>query len=382
MSDDLKKLQDALKAGTPAPDPQNRARTIAHAEEIFKSAQGSENEPRPMTNRPQNEGVLERIKLMLNGISGRQALLATSSLAVLAMALMVTTQMNVNDTYSLPEAADLRADGLAGETPSTLSPDVQMSEMEKSSGPTNSVAPVAVDSAPMVEIVPEHTLSQLQARTRAMDMGTPPTLEPIENTLPLPADQFPKIAPNGLKITQDEPVSTFSIDVDTTSYALGRMAILDGYPIPPEAVRVEEMINYFDYDYATPESLEVPFETSISVNETPWNPNTLLMQIGIQGYDVAKTDRPPMGLVFLIDTSGSMEDQMKLPLLRKSFELLLNTLQEDDTVAIVTYAGSAGLALEPTQASDRTAILTALDQLSAGGSTAGQAGLQQAYAVA
>ena len=195
-------------------------------------------------------------------------------------------------------------------------------------------------------------------------------------------DRFPEAKTNGLKVTAEEPVSTFSIDVDTTSYALWRMSVLDGYPLPTEAIRIEEMVNYFDYSYPAPDTADVPFSTSVSVTQTPWNSGTRLMQIGIQGYDVAAAGRPPMGLVFLIDTSGSMNDPMKLPLLIKSFNLLLNSLGDDDTVAIVTYAGSAGTVLEPTKASDKAAIMGALDRLSAGGSTAGQAGLHQAYGLA
>jgi len=200
---------------------------------------------------------------------------------------------------------------------------------------------MAADPAPMVETLAQAPQTRVLAPQGAIQLD----LAEAPIATPAPTDVFPDNAPSGLKISAQEPVSTFSVDVDTTSYALMRMAALDGYPLPPEAIRVEEMINYFDYEYAQPDSAEVP-------------------------------------LVFLIDTSGSMEDPMKLPLLRKSFGLLLNTLRADDTVSIVTYAGSAGMALEPTKASDKDAIMNALDNLSAGGSTAGQAGLQQAYSIA
>ena len=205
-----------------------------------------------------------------------------------------------------------------------------------------------------------------------------PLVQGIEST----TESYPLADPNPLKLTSEEPVSTFSIDVDTAAYALIRSSLNRGQMPPRGAVRVEEVINYFDYVYPVPDSAEVPFATSVSVAQTPWNPDTRLMHIGIQGYDLAPAERPPLNLVFLIDTSGSMNDPAKLPLLIQSFKLLLDSLSDEDSVAIVTYAGSAGMALEPTPAGERATILRALDNLQAGGSTAGQAGLQQAYALA
>jgi len=141
------------------------------------------------------------------------------------------------------------------------------------------------------------------------------------------------------------------------------------------------MVNYFPYAYPAPEG-DVPFKPTITVMPTPWNAGTELVHIGIQGELPAIADRPPLNLVFLIDTSGSMQDANKLPLLKQSFRLMLGELRPEDRVAIVTYAGSAGEVLEPTRAAEKTKIFAALDQLSAGGSTAGQAGLEQAYQVA
>ena len=142
------------------------------------------------------------------------------------------------------------------------------------------------------------------------------------------------------------------------------------------------MINYFDYDYAVPTDRSDPFKASVSIMPTPWNEGTKLLSIGIKGYELPKTEIPSSNLVFLIDTSGSMEAPNKLPLLRNSFKLLLSSLKPDDTVSIVTYAGSAGTVLEPTQASDKRKILAALDNLHAGGSTAGAEGIRQAYKLA
>ena len=186
---------------------------------------------------------------------------------------------------------------------------------------------------------------------------------------------------NQIKVVTDEPVSTFSIDVDTAAYSVVRSSLMGGYMPPREAVRVEEMINYFPYAYPAPEGAH-PFQPTVTVTPTPWNEGTNLVHIGIQGTLPAIEDRPPLNLVFLIDTSGSMQDANKLPLLKQSFRLMLSELRPEDEVSIVTYAGSAGQVLEPTPAAERSVIMNALDRLEAGGSTAGQAGLQQAYQVA
>ncbi len=209
-----------------------------------------------------------------------------------------------------------------------------------------------------------------------------PELDIIARVEPTPGDQFTAFEQNPVKSVRTEPVSTFSIDVDTASYAYVRRAVLNGNRPQADAVRIEEMINYFPYDYAAPDVSEAPFSTSVSVLQTPWNPDTKLVHIGIQGAKPALDDRQPLNLVFLIDTSGSMQAANKLPLLKQSFRLLLTSLRPTDQVAIVTYAGSAGTVLEPTSASEKNKILDSLNRLSAGGSTAGQAGLQQAYALA
>lgn len=195
-------------------------------------------------------------------------------------------------------------------------------------------------------------------------------------------EAFPEAERNPLKITAEEPVSTFSIDVDTSSYGVVRSSINAGYLPNSDAVRVEEMINYFPYDWPAPQEGEAPFRPTVSVMGTPWNAGTQLVTIALQGRMPALEDRPPLNLVFLIDTSGSMNNQNKLPLLKQSFRLMLSQLRPEDQVAIVTYAGSAGMVLEPTPAAERDKISAALGQLDAGGSTAGQAGLEQAYDVA
>jgi len=195
-------------------------------------------------------------------------------------------------------------------------------------------------------------------------------------------DKFSDITPNPLKVVTEDPVSTFSIDVDTASYAFARKALNNGVLPQKDAVRVEEMVNYFDYGYQAPENREQPFKANVSVMPTPWNSNTKLLRIGIKGFELPKTEAPKANLVFLVDTSGSMNAPDKLPLLLNSFKLLLSSLKPDDTVAIVTYAGSAGTVLEPTRVADRNKILSALERLNAGGSTAGAEGIRQAYQLA
>ena len=193
-------------------------------------------------------------------------------------------------------------------------------------------------------------------------------------------DKFTDIKINPVKQVKDEPVSTFSIDVDTASYSFVRRMLNSGVMPQQDAVRIEEMVNYFTYDYPLPESKTEPFKPTVAVYPAPWNAQAKLVHIGIKGFDVVPTEKPRANLVFLLDTSGSMNEPDKLPLLKQSLRMLVNELQPKDTVAIVVYAGSAGTVLEPT--SDKQKILAALDNLEAGGSTAGGEGIKLAYTLA
>lgn len=195
-------------------------------------------------------------------------------------------------------------------------------------------------------------------------------------------DRFEQVAENPVKSVSTDPVSTFSIDVDTASYSFLRRQITQGVMPAPEMVRIEEMINYFDYDYPLPESRNVPFKPTVMLYPTPWNEQTQLLHIGIKGYEIARSEAPRSNLVFLIDTSGSMQGADRLPLLISSLKLLLESLEEDDTVGIVTYAGYSGVALEPTKVKDKAKILGVLNSLGAGGSTAGAEGIETAYQLA
>ena len=183
-----------------------------------------------------------------------------------------------------------------------------------------------------------------------------------------------------IKLVAQSPLSTFSVDVDTGAYANARRFLSQGRMPPKDAVRTEEFVNYFRYDYAAPENRETPFTVSTDVARTPWNSETRLMRIGLRGYDIAREDRPPSNLVFLMDVSGSMNSPDKLPLVKTALSQLAGNLTDKDRVSIVVYAGAAGVVLEPTN--DAKKIRAALDELDAGGSTAGGAGLKLAYATA
>ncbi len=195
-------------------------------------------------------------------------------------------------------------------------------------------------------------------------------------------DQFADVPANPVKSVANEPVSTFSIDVDTASYSFVRRAITGGRLPQKNAVRVEEMVNYFPYNYPLPKDRSKPFEPTVTLMPSPWNSSNQLLHIAIKGYDVVAAQRPRANLVLLIDTSGSMAPEDRLPLLKNSFKLLVDTLKPEDTIGIVTYAGASSVALEPTKVSDKGKILAAIDRLQAGGSTAGAAGVADAYRLA
>ena len=200
---------------------------------------------------------------------------------------------------------------------------------------------------------------------------------------PVDREGYAPVEEVGFRRPLDAPLSTFSIDVDRASYANVRRMLGDGYLPPPDAVRIEEFVNYFDYDYAAPgRRASHPFAVHTEVAACPWAPGHRLVRIALQGARIETEDLPPNNLVFLIDVSGSMQDPDKLPLLKSAFRLLVEGLRPEDRVALVVYAGAAGLVLPPTSGRDQAAILQALDRLEAGGSTAGGAGLQLAYAVA
>ncbi len=191
-------------------------------------------------------------------------------------------------------------------------------------------------------------------------------------------EAYDSIQDNPFLQVAQHPLSTFSIDVDTASYANIRRFLSHNQLPPKDAVRIEEMINYFSYDYEPPQG-EAAFAVQVEVADAPWHPEHRLARIGLKGRDIDASQRPASNLVFLLDVSGSMSPPNKLPLLKSAITMLVNHLDERDVVTIVVYAGASGLVLPPTPGDDKEAILNALQQLRSGGSTNGGAGIQLAY---
>ena len=191
-------------------------------------------------------------------------------------------------------------------------------------------------------------------------------------------EQYQKIESSPVQAVAQQPVSTFSIDVDTGAYANVRRFLNDGSLPPKDAVRLEELVNYFPYAYPKPEG-DVPFSVATELATTPWNPETRLLRVAIKAADLSAAELPPANLVFLVDVSGSMDRREGLPMVQSTLKLLVDQLRPQDRVALVTYAGNASVVLESTAGSDKARIRAAIDQLSAGGSTAGESGIQLAY---
>jgi Ca-activated chloride channel family protein len=373
MTDELDTLKAALRP--PAPDAAAKDAALRLAMENFDRLQETAPALRPTQDRPQRAGVLNGVRAMIQAFNSRPILAATTSVAALCVGLVVI----------LPLTGPLSQAPVAVQTPATLQvpkAETTTSQAARKVAP-ETVAPVEADQAlaemPMENAAPAAPMPSLVA-PKAMPASGGFVAE-MAQPLPETTETFANAAANPVKVTAEEPVSTFSIDVDTASYAVVRSSLNSGVLPDPASVRIEEMVNYFPYAYAPPEDGQA-FRPSIAVMPTPWNPDTRLVRIALQGATPVLADRPPLNLVFLIDTSGSMDEPNKLPLLKQSLALMLDKLQPQDQIAIVAYAGSAGQVLAPTAANDRATILGSLDRLAAGGSTAGAEGLQLAYQVA
>lgn len=229
-------------------------------------------------------------------------------------------------------------------------------------------------------IVPQQQLAEPMAAIAPSP--APPAEGRVQIQLDPNRERFANAAANPIKSVATDPVSTFSADVDSASYSFVRRSLTGGAMPDPQSVRVEEMINYFPYDWPGPDSADQPFKATVTVMPTPWNHDTELMHVAIKGYDIAPATTPHANLVFLIDVSGSMDEPDKLPLLKSAFRLLVNRLKPDDTVSIVTYAGNAGTVLAPTRVAEKSKILSAIDRLEPGGSTGGAEGIEAAYDLA
>ncbi len=206
-------------------------------------------------------------------------------------------------------------------------------------------------------------------------------IERFEDELVMNTEEYNLIKENSFKSVLRTPLSTLSIDVDNASYSNVRRHLMQGHLPPVDAIRIEEMINYFTYDYDTAAG-DHPFSVTTEVATCPWNPKNRLVHIGLKGSDIPTDKMPPSNLVFLLDVSGSMNQANKLPLLKNAFKVLIKQLKHEDRVAIVVYAGASGVVLPSTPGSEKRQMRLAIDELSAGGSTAGAEGIQLAYKIA
>lgn len=427
MNDDLDDLKAMMTAATPRTDAARRAAHLELAQKNFDDLQGSREATRPtLVTRP--KGLWTGVKTMLNTMTSKGVLTTTTALVACGFLFLTPqvqdllrppsapqiTMTEFDDNLTAPDmlSGQLRDSDMASEmvvqeafdattaeaTPVPLVAPTQEEAFADGASPTPRER-VAIAPAPQAlaeaevsnEAVSTNRLmapEAPQALTAEMAPKTVIASSPrIQNdvaSLPIVADteEFANAEANPLKITTESPVSTFSIDVDTAAYSIIRSSLTRGQLPASQSVRIEEMVNYFPYTYPAPAADEAPFRPTVTTFQTPWNTDTQLVHIALQGQMPALQDRPPLNLVFLIDTSGSMDDPAKLPLLKQSFRLMLDQLRPEDEIAIVAYAGSAGQVLEPTAASQRDTILQAIERLGAGGATNGQGGLEQAYSVA
>ncbi len=254
------------------------------------------------------------------------------------------------------------------------------------SGPVAAPAPPPAAESRPVPVVVAGSASKAQfARSAPNAMTFAPAMPapmPQFTFLPESADKFPDKDANKSVLVSEQPVSTFSVDVDTASYAFVRRMLSDGRMPPPQAVRVEEMVNYFPYKYKVPARASEPLAVTTEVMPSPWQQGNQLVHIALKGYDIQAAARPRANVVLLIDISGSMGPRDRLPLLQQGFRLFAQQLRDDDMVSIVTYANGTSVALEPTSGKDKQKIVDVIDSLHASGGTAGGEGLQRAYAQA
>ncbi|MEC9346651.1 MAG: von Willebrand factor type A domain-containing protein [Pseudomonadota bacterium] len=294
----------------------------------------------------------------------------------------------------LSDIPDARADAEAycrkrylGDVTAIDSPARHLNGLRQGAGRAVSPPHVAMPApAPAAPVVTGPAQEQAAADRAAKSVASSwrPEARPLQQVRPeMNRDRYPGVTPNGIHVVAEDPVSTFSADVDTAAWAVARRHILHEGRVPPaDAVRPEEFVNAFDYAYPIPGSAEEGFRPDVALLPAPWNGDRHLLRIGVKGYALTEAERPAANLVFLLDVSGSMGSADKLPLARTSICMLVHELKADDRIAMVVYAGAAGVALEPTPVERKAEILDAMDRLEAGGSTAGGQGIELAYALA
>jgi Ca-activated chloride channel family protein len=301
---------------------------------------------------------------------------------VLASTLTTLVIAGCADTNSprLPQGA-VQPSPSSSSAPAPQAPGEQQRILEAN----ESVAKRERDASQRRAIPPGHYVAKKEsvAEDALAGISMVQSLSPLRTANePLNREYYHHFDSNPVTRVAESPVSTFSIDVDTGSYSNVRRMLNAGQLPVQDAVRIEELVNYFDYDYPAPESLDRPFRVTTETGPNPWNKNTRLLHIGIKGYQVDKSEIPAANLVFLIDVSGSMQSPDKLELLKKGMKLLVKQMRPQDRVSMVVYAGASGVVLEPTPGDQAFKINQALDKLTAGGSTNGAAGIRLAYEVA
>ena len=372
--------------------PAKRRQAVEQAESLYiqvsASLKESQRRQRPIDNEKSKWTMFRSLFMKQTANFGGMVAMSLIALTVGYSVFQATTVENIY----LPQTDTVEFETMSGSEPVQELAEVQPAEeqspgqtdfmTDSASGPlsvkqrANKQGSVSTAQSYMDESEPaQHQQMPSAALLSAADMA---------ETSPGPGNrnQFSDVQINSVKQTVNDPISTFSIDTDTASYSYVRRQLQSGRLPDPDAVRIEEMVNYFDYNYPLSTDRDVPFTATSRIVPSPWNSNNKLLHIGIRAFETQPTSSIKSNLVFLVDTSGSMQAEDKLPLLISSFRLLLDTLSDDDSVAIVTYAGQAGVLLQPTDVKHRQVILEALQSLSAGGSTAGQAGIRQAYALA
>ncbi|MFD1009824.1 vWA domain-containing protein [Shinella fusca] len=365
----------------PAADASARAAALAAAMQAFHGAEKTSDAPQGSAAGGRRSSIFNRI---WSPIMNRRFLAgsALATLLVVPAAGLVTYELVKSGTVTLDAQTTIAAKPADEEQRARR----QVAEKAKAE------MKVAADSAEPAPLAESREEEAVAAMPEPLAVGGAATVQSLSrmamqpsDAMPLPAEnreRFASADPNPVKSVATDPVSTFSADVDTASYSYVRRSLLSGSLPDPDSVRVEELVNYFPYDWKGPETAETPFNATVTVMPTPWNRNTELLHIGIKGFDMVPADEPAANLVFLIDVSGSMDTPDKLPLLKSAFRLLVGKLKDTDTVSIVTYAGNAGVVLEPTAAKEREKILDAIDDLQPGGSTAGAEGIETAYRLA
>ncbi|RAS16439.1 vWA domain-containing protein [Ensifer sp. ENS06] len=400
MSDDFEKLG---RMNPPKASAEARARALALAMQAFDEQQENSNATQGSVRPVRQSSIFNRI---WSPIMNRK-LLAGSALATLLVvpaAAFLTFELTRDGALFGEPAQEIALKGELTKEEARQKPEPQVAarkaaaderarqqEAKTVEAPAtveaeSEVAAPAAQADAMANSVARDSVAPLSAVGGAQPQMTylpAPTIQdemqpaPVENR-----ERFGKADSNPVKSVATDPVSTFSVDVDTASYAFVRRSLMEGQMPERDAVRVEEMVNYFPYDWPRPASAAEPFKATVTLTPTPWNGGTRLMHVAIKGYDVVPAEAPKANLVFLIDVSGSMDEPDKLPLLKGAFRLLVEKLKPEDTVSIVTYAGNAGTVLEPTSVKDKAKILQAIDTLQPGGSTAGAEGIDAAYGLA